>query len=208
MKESKKCWKCGEEKELSYFCKNKNIKGGFDPRCKQCAKNYYKENRGILLEQKKGYYKDNKDKIKSRVWSKRHTSDEETKRKDRDRYNNYVKRRKKSDPLYKLRDSLSSRTLSAFKRSSWVKGAGTEKLLGATYQEVMEYIGSQFTDGMEWSNHGEWHIDHIKPLGNATTEEEMIKRCHYKNLQPLWALENLSKGNMTPKQWDDYRGTL
>ncbi len=29
----------------------------------------------------------------------------------------------------------------------------------------------------------------------ATTEEELYKLCHFTNLQPLWAEENLSKGN-------------
>jgi len=27
---------------------------------------------------------------------------------------------------------------------------------------------------MTWDNYGEWHIDHIKPLSLATTEEEVI----------------------------------
>jgi hypothetical protein len=54
---------------------------------------------------------------------------------------------------------------------------------------------AKFVDGMNWDNIGEWHIDHIIPLSSAETEQETIKLCHYTNLQPLWAFDNLSKGN-------------
>jgi hypothetical protein len=49
---------------------------------------------------------------------------------------------------------------------------------------------------MTFDNHGVngWHIDHIIPL-SAKTEEEIIKLCHYTNLQPLWAEENRAKSN-------------
>ena len=52
---------------------------------------------------------------------------------------------------------------------------------------------------MSWSNHGVWgwHIDHIIPLSsfNLRKKEEQKKAFNYKNLQPLWAEDNLSKGN-------------
>jgi hypothetical protein len=38
-------------------------------------------------------------------------------------------------------------------------------------------------------------IDHIIPLSFAKTEEELYILCHYTNLQPLWAEENLKKSN-------------
>lgn len=48
---------------------------------------------------------------------------------------------------------------------------------------------------MTWENHGEWHIDHIVPLDLGNNEEEILQLNYYKNLQPLWAKENISKGN-------------
>ncbi len=48
---------------------------------------------------------------------------------------------------------------------------------------------------MSWDNRHKWHIDHIYPISLAKTKEETIKLNSYKNLQPLWAKDNLSKGN-------------
>ena len=59
----------------------------------------------------------------------------------------------------------------------------------------MEYLENLFTENMNWSNYGEWHIDHIMPLSPANTEEEIYNLCHYTNLQPLWGEDNLKKSN-------------
>ena len=37
------------------------------------------------------------------------------------------------------------------------------------------------------------HIDHIIPLCTVNTKEEIIKLCHYSNLQLLKAKDNLEK---------------
>ena len=52
---------------------------------------------------------------------------------------------------------------------------------------------------MSWDNYGEWHIDHRIPLAykqddKTPTIEEVAKRLHYTNTQPLWASDNMSKG--------------
>lgn len=57
----------------------------------------------------------------------------------------------------------------------------------------------QFKDGMNWGNYNYngWHIDHIKPcaLFDLSKEEEQKKCFHYTNLQPLWGIDNLKKGD-------------
>ena len=60
----KKCNKCGEDKELSQFSKEKSRKDGLQPSCKECVKEYRKTNADKLKEQKKQHYKANADKFK------------------------------------------------------------------------------------------------------------------------------------------------
>ena len=48
---------------------------------------------------------------------------------------------------------------------------------------------------MNWENAGKWHLDHIYPVSLAKDEEELLKLNHYTNFQPLWAVDNIKKGN-------------
>ena len=76
-------------------------------------------------------------------------------------------------------------------------------LLGCTIPEFKVHIEKQFTNGMSWDNHGRkkslmvWEIDHIRPCSSFDlTKAEDQRACwHYTNLQPLWKLDNLSKGS-------------
>jgi hypothetical protein len=76
------------------------------------------------------------------------------------------------------------------------KSKRTIEYLGCTIDDFKEHIAKQFKEGMTWENHGEWHIDHKIPLkyGNPTLQDT-IARLYYKNTQPLWAKENIAKGN-------------
>jgi len=42
-----------------------------------------------------------------------------------------------------------------------------------------------------------WHIDHIVPctVFDLKNLNEQKKCFHYTNLQPLWAIDNIKKGN-------------
>ena len=83
---------------------------------------------------------------------------------------------------------------------SWIHGkCRFEKCVGLTLREFKIWISLKFKDGMSWETHGRftWHLDHIRPLSsfNLMNDIEMKQAWHYKNFQPLWWRENLSKGH-------------
>lgn len=67
-------------------------------------------------------------------------------------------------------------------------------LVGCSLDDLRKHLEAQFTIGMTWDNYGDWHVDHVVPLCSADTEEKLYELCHYTNLQPLWAADNISKG--------------
>ncbi len=50
---------------------------------------------------------------------------------------------------------------------------------------------------MTWENYGQWHIDHIIPCSFFDlTNDKQQKMCfNYRNLQPMWSQDNISKNN-------------
>lgn len=106
----------------------------------------------------------------------------------------YEKQRLKTDINFKLKKYLRSRLRDALLKNSKVGSAIL--LLGCSITEFKNYLEKRFRDGMSWNNYGKWHIDHIKPLAlfDLTKIEDLKLACHYTNLQPLWAIENLIKG--------------
>lgn len=95
-----------------------------------------------------------------------------------------------------IRSAFSSRVCSFFSYKG-CKKPRTSTLLGCDYLTAKKYIERQFTKGMTWENHGigegKWQIDHKIPLSSAKNLEEMKILCHYRNLQPLWAIDNNRK---------------
>lgn len=103
-----------------------------------------------------------------------------------DRYN--------TDPVFRVTKNIRLRIRLALRK--YKKSAATEKLTGCPFSYLHLWLQAQFLPGMTWENHGEWHIDHIRPCNSFNLFDPLEqKRCfHYTNLQPLWATDNLSKG--------------
>ncbi len=108
-----------------------------------------------------------------------------------------IRERLKTDINYRLSERLRSRLKGAIKNN--YKSGSAVRDLGCSIEEVKKYLESKFQPGMNWENWGlyGWHIDHIQPLSKCdlTDRNEFLKVCHYTNLQPLWAKDNLIKGN-------------
>jgi hypothetical protein len=109
----------------------------------------------------------------------------------------YTKRRIQEDPEYKLRHMLGIKVCN-FIRS--IKGAN--EFLGCNIIQFIKHIENQFTEEMNWDNHGTvWELDHKKPISSfklSNLEEQ--KLCfHYTNLQPLIKMDNRVKLNKYEK---------
>jgi len=107
----------------------------------------------------------------------------------------YEKNRRKNDIQFKLTGNLRSRLNIAIKTD--IKKGSAIKDLGCSVQELKQYLETKFQPDMSWDNwnlYG-WHIDHIIPLSkfDLTNREQFLKACHFSNLQPLWAKDNLNK---------------
>ena len=76
------------------------------------------------------------------------------------------------------------------------KSKSTLQLLGASVDQVWNYLESQFQPGMTRQNHGLWHLDHKRPCASFDLNDPKQQAIcfHYTNLQPLWAKDNLKKG--------------
>jgi hypothetical protein len=107
----------------------------------------------------------------------------------------YKKERRARDPLYCFYENIrrsSNRVVKQLALGN--KPTNTLMWLGCSQKELKAHFESLFTEGMTWENYGEWHVDHIRPVSSFVPEEwEQIN--HYTNLQPLWAKDNLLKGD-------------
>jgi hypothetical protein len=167
-----------KEQKKEYYQDNKE-------RYQEYSKEYYQKYYQYNQEKSKEYYKANKERIKE--YKKQYQQA------NKEHINEYKKERRLKDPLFKMIHNLRNRTWSAFKNKGYRKTSKTQEMLGVNWEVCKLHIEKQFTNDMTWDNQGEWHIDHIIPLASAKTEEELKKLCHYSNLQPLWAVDNIIK---------------
>lgn len=148
---------------------------------------------------RKKYYDKNKEALnaRSRDYRKVYTKTPEFKERHSKWAKEYQSRKKAEDPKYKMAAILRSR-LNKLLKSKKKRGSAVTDL-GCSVDFLVNYIESLFLPGMTWENHGVhgWHLDHIKPLSLFDLEDrdQLLIACHYTNLQPLWAKDNIVKSN-------------
>jgi hypothetical protein len=198
----KYCPKCRKEKNIKEFSKSKNRKDGLCGWCKDCKnislRKYHKthkkaeriyrqKHREHLLKWKKEDYNKNKSRRKKlgRVYRLSHKND----------YADYFRNRRKTDLNFKLSSYMRNSIGRALRGNG--KSENTTRLIGCSIEFLKQHLESKFTEGMTWLNYGKWHVDHIKPCVSfdLSKPKEQRKCFHYTNLQPLWAIDNLAKGD-------------
>jgi hypothetical protein len=112
--------------------------------------------------------------------------------------NNWYHNKAKYNIEHVLKERLRQRVRDTITKG--YKSASTLTLLGCDINTFKNHLHGQFTLGMSWDNYGDWHIDHIIPCDSfdLTIPEEQAKCFHYTNCQPLWAKDNIIKGNKLP----------
>lgn len=208
----KTCSKCGQEKSLDCFRKKYKNQDKRASQCKVCAdlqrKKWAQANPEKVRANRARWRKNHpeKDRLCSGRWrrnnpEKARARDAQWQRENPEKCcvmrNKYRRKRMQQDIHYRLRCRIAVRILQALKSAA--KQSSTTGLLGCSIVYLNTWLELQFQDGMTWENHGPkgWHIDHIKPCKefDLTCPKQQQQCFHYTNLQPLWAKDNLVKGD-------------
>lgn len=196
------CCECNIEKNLDQFSKNKNIKGGFNNRCKVCCsvrnkKRYELKKEDIKIKCNQYYY-NNKETIKNKQTGKLNSYQKNKewhikyREKHKEKYLQYIKEYQKinqpikyaTDPIYKTKKLIGNQIRNFLKGN---KNKKTEILLGYSYQEFVEKIGIPKKSE---------HIDHKIPMSwfEDNTPVNIIWNLH--NLQIVDKKYNQTKLNL------------
>ena len=205
----KDCTNCGKNlekntKNFRYKSKKKGILT-FRSVCRPCERKLYSEfiktphGKKIKAIRDKRY----KSSSKGRAADKRYYDKNQPILMKKSVARRAIKRR--TDAHTKIRDNLALRMRLALREQNLTKRNTTNQLVGCSikflkkYLEEMFYPNPETNEMMSWKNYSikGWHIDHIRACSKFDlSDEKQQKECfNYKNLQPLWAKENILKSN-------------
>jgi len=193
-KQGNQCKTCIAAKKREYYQNNKAKKREYYQNNKAKKREYYQNNKVEIGDKNREYKQNNKEKIAAyiRKYRQEHKAEIAVKRRE------YRNARYHSDPDFNLICRLRCRMNNAVKAAGLDKKYdSTSELLGISYQGLKEWLEAQFSEGMTWENRSDWHIDHRVPCTafDMTVPEQQRICFWYKNLQPLWAKDNIQKSN-------------
>lgn len=186
------CSICKIDKPASKFWKSKHTINGLYPSCIECkSKREKKPDRQIIRANNR------------KTWRKKNII------RARELWNNWDKKRRKVDPVYRLRRSvmhaISNKITKKHNKEHWLTNTIFD-YLPYTVIELKNHIESLWEPWMSWDNYGKydsnnktWQIDHIIPqskLPYDSMEHPNFKKCWaLENLQPLETVLNIKKSN-------------
>lgn len=107
------------------------------------------------------------------------------------------------DGFYLKRSNMNSFIQGSFNRCGFSapNASEIENIVGMSAKNLVDYLEATFFKRYEITTHfyakfpifGTLHIDHIIPINEAKTREDIVRLCHYKNLQLVIGKDNLSK---------------
>ena len=182
--ETNTCIKCRSTKPIEDFVwradrnKYRNI-------CKSCANvhtsQYVKHRRNTdnkFVEHTRNYHNAYDRRPENRAKQRAYQRAYQKTPKHREWLNQYRRERLQSDPLFALISRTRNRIRSGLKSKRGYKTNSTVQLIGCSFAFLKEWLG--IITAQQLKTH---EIDHICPLSQARTQEEVEKLCHYTNLK-------------------------
>jgi hypothetical protein len=209
---TKTCSKCGVEKDVGEFGKNKSRKDGLQERCKSCRKEHYEANHEEILAKNKEHYEANREEKlakqkeyyeanREEILSNQRTPEYRTKKNARHRTPEYRakkntqrKKRRDEDLLFRVKDLLRRRVRDALKAQGAKKFTRTMDLIGCSPEFLTKRLEKQIKPG---TKREDYHVDHIIPCAffDLTKEEDQRLCFHWTNHQLLTGPVNESKSD-------------
>lgn len=168
---------------------------------------YREDHKEEALSYNKQYYLDHKIEIKQ------NNADYQARSEYKERRNENLRQKRKTNVLFKLRQDISNSVGKALKNRGSSKNGSIKKYLPYTIQDIKDHLESQFESWMTWDNQGvykkeewndndpttwKWQLDHITPHSDfyyTSMEDQAFKDCWaLSNLRPLNAKTNISDG--------------
>lgn len=172
----KTCSRCKECHPISNYSKKQSQHDGLYPQCRHCKSiaqaKYRSKNKDVIVAQQKIYRDLHKDVKRAKQ------------RRYRDKH-----------PFWKFSERIRKNIGNGIRKTSWSTHTKTEDILGCSFYEFKLYIERHFAVGIIWSRCHSERLSHIIPTATALSESDVLSLNHYSNFQPLWADDNLSKGN-------------
>lgn len=183
-------------KKLYTIEEKKELKRLYDIKYKEKNKDKIKkQNKQYRLLNKESLKLNDEDKEKLRLYARQYRIDNPNKHKE------YINNRIKNNIQFKLSINIRNLIRNSIYRQKINKNSKTQAILGCTFEEFKVHLEKQWESWMSWDNYGNpkdgifelnktWDIDHIIPVSEGATEDEIIKLNHYTNLRPLCSYTN------------------
>lgn len=174
-------------------------------------KQYWQKTKDAQTEKSKQWRANNKDKVKENMkkWleqNKEHKKqkDKEYRELNKEKYRenqrkwvreNYARMKEENGPEFihhKIKTNIGRRIREILGQN---KSERCLDYVGCSLEELKNHLETTFLDGMTWDNYGEWHIDHKLPCAAFNMDDPFEQKAcfYYKNLQALWARDNIAK---------------
>lgn len=192
-------------------CLHQQNIGDDKERITEYNKQYWQKTKDVQAEKSKLWRMENKDKIKEdmKKWLEQNKEykkqkDKEYRELNKEKYresqrkwvrDNYARMKEENGHEFiqhKLKANIGRRIREILGQN---KSERCHEYVGCSLDELRAHLETTFTEDMTWENYGRWHIDHKIPCAAFDMDDPIEQKAcfYYKNLQALWARDNIIK---------------